>query len=194
MDDARIASLAHDRPCVDDAALAAAEGAPLIVAVGGDGSVREAADAIAHGEAPLAIVPAGTGNVLAGSLGIRGIGPALEAIRSGRTRRLDLGRARWGPAVGMPGPGTDQGPAERIFIVACGMGLDARIMAAAESEWKRRLRFGAYVGAAIRALRPFAVDVSSGVEITGPDGQPVKGCKDAAKVAAFIREVRDADA
>ena len=52
----------------------------------------------------------------------------------------------------------------------------------------------ANVGAAIRALRPFAVDVSSGVEITGPDGQPVKGCKDAAKVAAFIREVRDADA
>ncbi len=32
------------------------------------------------------------------------------------------------------------------------MGLDARIMAAAEHEWKRRLRFGAYVGAAIREL------------------------------------------
>ena len=33
-------------------------------------------------------------------------------------------------------------------MVACGMGLDARIMAAAEHEWKRRLGFGAYVGAA----------------------------------------------
>ena len=32
------------------------------------------------------------------------------------------------------------------------MGLDARIMAAAEHEWKRRLRFGAYVGAAVREL------------------------------------------
>ena len=32
------------------------------------------------------------------------------------------------------------------------MGLDARIMAAAENEWKRRLRFGAYVGAAVREL------------------------------------------
>ena len=42
--------------------------------------------------------------------------------------------------------------AERIFTVACGMGLDARIMAAAEHEWKRRLRFGAYVGAAVREL------------------------------------------
>jgi diacylglycerol kinase family enzyme len=41
---------------------------------------------------------------------------------------------------------------ERTFVVACGMGLDARIMAAAEHEWKRRMRFGAYVGAALREL------------------------------------------
>jgi diacylglycerol kinase family enzyme len=132
------------------ATLAAAADAPLIVAIGGDGSVREAAATMANGVAPLAIVPAGTGNVLAGSLGIRGVGPALDAIRSGLPRRLDLGRARWGPAAGTPDPGP--AAAERIFIVACGMGLDARIMAAAENEWKRRLRFGAYVGAAIREL------------------------------------------
>ncbi len=139
------------------ATLAAAGDAPLIVAIGGDGSVREAAETMAHGAAHLAIVPAGTGNVLAGSLGIRGIGPALDAIRSGPPRRLDLGRARWGPAAATAGAdaagaagtaGTDPATAaaERIFIVACGMGLDARIMAAAETEWKRRLRFGAYVG------------------------------------------------
>jgi diacylglycerol kinase family enzyme len=141
------------------ATLAAAGDASLIVAIGGDGSVREAAETMAHGAAHLAIVPAGTGNVLAGSLGIRGIGPALDAIRSGPPRRLDLGRARWGPAAGAAGlddatPGTDAGTAaaEQIFIVACGMGLDARIMAAAETEWKRRLRFGAYVGAAIREM------------------------------------------
>ena len=132
------------------ARLAAAGDASLIVAIGGDGSVREAAAAMAHGPVSLAIVPAGTGNVLAGSLGIRGIGPALDAIRSGPQRRLDLGHARWGPPTGVSG--TDVAPAERIFIVACGMGLDARIMAAAETEWKRRLRFGAYVGAAIREL------------------------------------------
>ena len=32
------------------------------------------------------------------------------------------------------------------------MGLDARIMAAAEHEWKRRMRFGAYIGAAVREV------------------------------------------
>ncbi|HEY7945892.1 MAG: phosphoribosylanthranilate isomerase [Burkholderiales bacterium] len=49
------------------------------------------------------------------------------------------------------------------------------------------------VGAAIRALRPWAVDVSSGVEAGGDDGKPRKGIKDPAKIAAFIRGVRDAD-
>ena len=51
----------------------------------------------------------------------------------------------------------------------------------------------ANVGAAIRRVRPWAVDVSSGVEAIGADGKPVKGIKDAARIAAFLEEVRDAD-
>ena len=50
------------------------------------------------------------------------------------------------------------------------------------------------VGDAIRAVRPWAVDVSSGVEERGPDGAPRKGIKDAVRIAAFINGVRDADA
>jgi phosphoribosylanthranilate isomerase len=50
------------------------------------------------------------------------------------------------------------------------------------------------VGHAIRTVRPWAVDVSSGVEERGPDGAPRKGIKDAARIAAFINGVRDADA
>jgi phosphoribosylanthranilate isomerase len=49
------------------------------------------------------------------------------------------------------------------------------------------------VGDAIRAVRPWAVDVSSGVEERGPDGAPRKGIKDAARIAAFVNGVRDAD-
>jgi phosphoribosylanthranilate isomerase len=49
------------------------------------------------------------------------------------------------------------------------------------------------IGAAIRQVRPWGVDVSSGVEAVGEDGKPRRGVKDAAKIAAFIRGVRDAD-
>jgi phosphoribosylanthranilate isomerase len=49
------------------------------------------------------------------------------------------------------------------------------------------------VAAAMRAVRPWAVDVSSGVEAIGPDGKARKGIKDPARIAAFIEEVRNAD-
>jgi diacylglycerol kinase family enzyme len=141
------------------AALRDVAGRPLVVAVGGDGTVREVAEAVVSTEVPVAIVPCGTGNVLAASLRLRGAGAAIRLIGAGFgtgdapahdgegrpagvLRRLDLGRARWGAA--------DGAVEERTFSVACGMGFDARMIAAAEHEWKRRLRFGAYVGAAVR--------------------------------------------
>lgn len=46
------------------------------------------------------------------------------------------------------------------------------------------------VTAAVKAVRPWAVDVSSGVELPGPAN---KGIKDAAKIAAFVTGVRNAD-
>ena len=51
----------------------------------------------------------------------------------------------------------------------------------------------ANVGDAIRRMRPWAVDVSSGVEAIGADGKTIRGTKDPARVAAFIEEVRNAD-
>ena len=49
------------------------------------------------------------------------------------------------------------------------------------------------VAGAIRRVRPWAVDVSSGVEAIGPDGKPAKGIKDPERIRAFIEEVRHAD-
>ena len=49
------------------------------------------------------------------------------------------------------------------------------------------------VAGAIRSVRPWAVDVSSGVEVTGDNGKPKKGIKSPPRIAAFIREVRNAD-
>ena len=95
----------------------------------------------------MAIVPAGTGNVLAATLGMRGIRTGIDAIRHGRPTRH---RPR--PGALDTRAATGDTTEERIFAVACGMGLDARIMAAAEHEWKRRMGFGAYVGAAVREV------------------------------------------
>ena len=56
----------------------------------------------------------------------------------------------------------------------------------------------ANVGDGIAQVRPrcktLAVDVSSGVEATGPDGQPLRGIKDPVKMAQFVAAVRAADA
>jgi diacylglycerol kinase family enzyme len=86
--------------------------------------------------------------VLASALGLASHRAALDAIRHGQERTIDLGSARWGPTTSEATPSEREG----LFLVACGMGLDARIMAAAQHEWKRRMRFGAYVGAALGEL------------------------------------------
>ena len=49
------------------------------------------------------------------------------------------------------------------------------------------------VAAAISAVHPWAVDVSSGVEARDEQGRPLKGIKDAARIAAFVAGVRNAD-
>ena len=49
------------------------------------------------------------------------------------------------------------------------------------------------VAAAVRQLRPWAVDVSTGVEASDAHDKPRKGIKSADKILAFIREVRGAD-
>ena len=49
------------------------------------------------------------------------------------------------------------------------------------------------VVAALRAVQPWAVDVSSGIEERGPDGKTRRGLKDAARINAFMLGVRDAD-
>lgn len=134
--------------------LQALTASPLVAVVGGDGTVRHAAGMLTGRSIPLAVIPAGTGNVLAASLGIRGMRTAVAAIRGGESRKLDLGLAEWGPA----GEASPSG--HGMFVVAAGTGLDARIMEAAHEDWKRRLRFGAYVGATLReVLRHATVDL-----------------------------------
>jgi diacylglycerol kinase (ATP) len=129
---------------------AAAAGAPLLVVAGGDGSVRSAAAVLAGTDIVLGIVPGGTGNLLAAALGVpRSPARAIAALVTARERPIDVGRAWVGAAV-IPTP----------FVVAAGVGFDARVMAATTERRKRSLGVGAYfatgTGVAAR-IRPFAV-------------------------------------
>lgn len=130
-------------------AAAATERPALVVVAGGDGSVRQAGAALSGSGVPLAIIPAGTGNVLARGLRIGGPAASVRALATAAERTLDLGIVRWGPH------GQRDAIGEEVFVVACGMGLDARIMAGTDRGLKRRFSFGAYVASGLReALRP----------------------------------------
>ncbi len=92
----------------DLARTACSMGSDLVIAVGGDGTVRDVMAGLQGSRVPLGLVPAGTGNDLARTLGIpvdveRAVGIAL----SGRSRRLDVWLWNGVPFVNVAGVGMD---------------------------------------------------------------------------------------
>ncbi len=112
----------------------------LIAVFGGDGTTMQAAAALVGSDVALGVIPGGTGNLLAGNLRIPA-SPlrAAEILLHGRTRRLDLGRMERPDGV-------------HYFAVACGAGMDARVMAGTASEHKRRWGMAAYVATTLRLI------------------------------------------
>ncbi|HET7275587.1 MAG TPA: diacylglycerol kinase family protein [Longimicrobiaceae bacterium] len=112
-----------------------------VLAVGGDGTVAEVITGLAGSQIPLGIVPQGTGNQLAGNLGIPSdLERAVEIAVSGDIIPLDLGQLADG----------------RYFALMAGAGWDATVMSTATREMKDRWGFGAYLYAGLRhaAARP----------------------------------------
>lgn len=115
---------------------AVADGVDLLVVWGGDGTVQRCLGAVAGTGVPLAVVPAGTANLLAANLGLpRDVAGAVEIALHGDRRVLDVGSLNGEP-----------------FAVVAGAGLDARTVAGASSEAKRRVGRLAYVVSAAQAL------------------------------------------
>jgi diacylglycerol kinase family enzyme len=97
---------------VEAARTAALDGADLVVAVGGDGTVRGCAEGVASTGVPLGIVPHGTANLLARTLGVPGhpkaaLEVALDHRRPTEDRRIDLAVADREPFTAMAGMGLD---------------------------------------------------------------------------------------
>ena len=122
---------------------AVAAGARMVVAAGGDGTVRACAHALAGTQVPLAIVPLGTANLAARALGVPpGTGGALATAFGGHERRIDLAAARLAGAAG-------RADAARTltFAAMAGIGLDAEVVAATPRLLKRRAGWLAYAAA-----------------------------------------------
>ena len=113
----------------------------LVIAAGGDGTIRAVADALAHTGIPLGLVPAGTGNLLARNLDL----PleevdAIEVALSGQVRQLDLVKIIV----------DDRAPEH--FAVMAGIGVDAVIMDETDEGLKDKVGSAAYFVAAAKAL------------------------------------------
>lgn len=114
------------------------EGADTIVAVGGDGTCSRIADALirSNSHCRLAVVPAGTGNDFAKTLGVENYDAQqiAELVRRGAETRIDVG---WADG--------------HYFLNSCGFGFDASVLEA--SNRVRWLKGDAvYIYAALRQL------------------------------------------
>lgn len=132
------------------AAAAVGEGFELVVAAGGDGTVREVAEGLAGiadglARCRLGVIPLGTVNVFAKELGLpERLAEAWQIIESGREVRLDL------PWVECTEDGT---PRRRHFVQLAGAGLDSRSVALVNWELKKKIGSLAYVWAGLGAIR-----------------------------------------
>jgi diacylglycerol kinase (ATP) len=124
------------------------EGVDVVIAAGGDGTVRAVAEALRGSGVPIALLPVGTGNLLARNLGLT-LTHLDESVRGafiGGDRRVDIGIAE------ISRDGDDGEVEEHAFVVMAGLGLDAKMIAKTNSKLKKAVGWLAYVDAGVRAL------------------------------------------
>ncbi|MCW3818389.1 diacylglycerol kinase family protein [Micromonospora sp. DR5-3] len=126
-------------------------GAEVVFACGGDGTVRACVTALAGTDVALAVLPQGTGNLLAANLGLSGdLAAGLEIAVERGMRRLDVG------VVG-----------DQCFAVMAGMGFDAQMLDATSETTKARIGWPAYLVGAVKHLRDRPMRVTIRI-----DGRP----------------------
>ncbi|PWH07552.1 sphingosine kinase [Brachybacterium endophyticum] len=149
----------REDPGYGQAVQALEDGADLVIAAGGDGTVREVAAALAHTGVRMAILPVGTGNLLARNLDLPldDLEKALRVALLGRDSLVDMGWMRIGD-----GEDALENAEKRAFLVIAGVGADAEVIGATDAKMKRRIGWPAYVVAGLNKItgRAFEVSVS----------------------------------
>lgn len=139
-------------------------GASVVIAAGGDGTVRAVAEALRGGTVPIALLPVGTGNLLARNLdlGLGNLDASVATAFDGADRTIDLGIARI--------TREDGSTEEHAFLVMAGLGLDAKMIARTDAKLKKAVGWLAYVDAGMRAI-PKLTPVRLRYRV---DGQPAR--------------------
>ncbi|MEO8262596.1 MAG: diacylglycerol kinase family protein [Pseudolysinimonas sp.] len=137
----------EDDPGTGQAREAAAQGVAVVIAAGGDGTVRAAAEGLHESGIPLSLLPAGTGNLLARNmeLTLSDLPGAVRTAFTGHDRRIDLGMVEIERA--------DGARETKAFVVMAGIGLDAKMAANTNPELKKRFGWLAYIDPIVRAIR-----------------------------------------
>ncbi|MDO5670203.1 MAG: diacylglycerol kinase family protein [Corynebacterium sp.] len=124
---------------------AAEQGYDMVFAAGGDGTVRSVAAALRGTDSTLAIIPMGTGNLLARNLKLPlDVPEAIETAFAGRDTDIDVCTA----LLTRP-----DGESEEIdFVVMAGVGLDAQMIVNTDDDLKKKIGFLAYGVAIAKSL------------------------------------------
>ncbi len=130
----------------DVTASALRRGADVVLAAGGDGTVRAVAEALRRSGVPMAVLPSGTGNLLARNLDLplSNLESSVRTAFTGRPRTLDLGIAE----ITHP----DATSTEHAFLVMAGLGLDAKMVKNTSTRLKKAVGWLAYVDGIARSL------------------------------------------
>jgi diacylglycerol kinase (ATP) len=122
-------------------------GANMIIAAGGDGTVGAVAEALYGSNASLALLPSGTGNLLARNLDLTlaDVEHAVHTAFTGQDRAIDL--------AFIDIKQDDGSITRRTFLVMAGLGLDASMLAHTDDELKKKVGWLAYVSALGKAMR-----------------------------------------
>ncbi|RSX52821.1 diacylglycerol kinase [Bifidobacterium goeldii] len=137
-------------------------GADVVVAVGGDGTVRTVASAVSGTGHAMGIVPIGTGNLFARNMGIPidDIDAALTVATSHGSRHVDVGRLTL-----LDDPKEDHGHA---FLIIAGIGFDALMIDETDPQLKKNISWLAYFVSGVKNL--FAPKYRGNVTVTSADG------------------------
>lgn len=123
------------------------DGADLIIAAGGDGTVRAVAEAVRGTGTSVALLPSGTGNLLARNLDLTldDMQHSLQVAFTGVDRDIDLG------VIDIERE--DRTRTRHVFVVMAGMGIDAKMIENTDDDLKAKAGWAAYLKAIVDSLR-----------------------------------------